>query len=54
MLSAHTEQPVVNECLKCGAVDYLIKPAQEKNYDRVTGSLNRMLKHTQKPYKWFN
>lgn len=37
MLSAHTEQPVVNECLKCGAVDYLIKPAQRKELlDRVT------------------
>jgi CheY-like chemotaxis protein len=36
MLSAHTEQPVVRECLKSGAVDYLIKPAQRKELlDRV-------------------
>lgn len=47
MLSAHTEQPVVRECLKCGAVDYLIKPAQRKELlDRV----NRFIKPNPNTY----
>lgn len=36
MLSAHSEQPVVRECLRSGAVDYLIKPAERRELlDRI-------------------
>lgn len=42
--STHTEFQYVKESMRCGAVDYLLKPVEEKELKLILGNLERVVK----------